>query len=217
MLEFLVLPFAVSMFITFLLGICVLMQTLTVLLCLYRNRFSVITVFENLVEMAILLQILICSLMHGQVLNDYKSGFVIPIGFEYLRMIVFCILVVVVIILCYLKITLWPSGVILASIITLPILDNSLGKLFPWMFVTTLLYFLVRSIRICKSSIRAIRTNISALSITYAINSLQSGILFSEKDGYTLLSNNKMQTLMIALTGKIYRNAITFYDMLVSS
>ena len=50
----------------------------------------------------------------------------------------------------------------------------------------------------------------------HAIDTLHTGVLFCENDGYTLLSNYQMQKLMIAITGRIFRNAIQFYEMLVS-
>ncbi len=54
------------------------------------------------------------------------------------------------------------------------------------------------------------------MSVIQAIDTLHTGVLFSEDDGTILLSNHQMQNLMIAITGKIFRNAVSFYDVLAS-
>lgn len=79
----------------------------------------------------------------------------------------------------------------------------------------SLILFLIRSIKIILTSIEKIRTNISALSVKHAIDSLHTAVLFSENDGHILISNKKMQDLMISIAGKIHRNAIDFYEMIV--
>lgn len=214
MTKFLATPFELSLVITFILAACVLIQTLTILFSFYRNRLQTVGMIENILEILILLQILVLSIMHGQMLNNYKSGFNIPIGAEYLRIAVFSFISVLAIWICLKKKTPRPLSIIFVSAISLPFLEDSFGNLFPLFFIFALTYFLVRSIKSCVRSIHSIKTNISALSISYAINTLQSGILFSEKDGHTLLSNDKMKMLMIAFAGEIYRNALEFYTML---
>ncbi|NMA49804.1 MAG: hypothetical protein GX947_08600, partial [Tissierellia bacterium] len=58
--------------------------------------------------------------------------------------------------------------------------------------------------------------SISALSIMQAVDTLPTGVLYSESDGYIVLSNYQMQNLMIAITGKVFRDAVKFYERLVS-
>jgi len=61
---------------------------------------------------------------------------------------------------------------------------------------------------------RELRTNLSAISVKTAIDSLHTGVLFSERKGYILLSNARMQRLMTVISGKVSRNGNRFYDLL---
>lgn len=216
MIEFFSFSSGARISITFILGICVLFQTLAYILNYYRETLIKTRVLENLLEISILFQILVFSLMHGQVVNGYKSGFVVPIGYENIRIAVFLVILIIAIIICVLKRTILPFSIIPATLVSLPIIENIIGKPFPWFFIVALIFFLVRSIKICIFSVIEIRTNISALSVNNAIDTLHTGVLFSENDGYTLLSNYQMQNLMTSITGKIFRNSMQFYDMLVS-
>ena len=85
MIEFFSFSWEARISITFILGICVLFQTLAYILNYYRWSLIKTRVVENLLEISILFQILVFSLMHGQVVNGYKNGFVVPIGYENIR------------------------------------------------------------------------------------------------------------------------------------
>ncbi|HZK27574.1 MAG TPA: hypothetical protein VFD00_08565, partial [Thermoclostridium sp.] len=217
MIEFFAFSWITHLSITFILGICVLTQTLALVLNLYRRSPTLITprLFENLLEVSILYEIIVFSLLHGQVINGYKNGFVAPTGYENTRILAFILVLVLLIIICVIRKSLLPLGVVPAILISLPIMESVLGSSFPLFFIAALIFFMVRSIKICVSSVIAIRTNISALSIQNAIDTLHTGVLFSEIDGYILLSNHQMQNLMLALTGRIFRNSIQFYEILV--
>lgn len=216
MIEFYAFSWVIRILITFILGICVLTQTLALVFAFYRRRRTAPRVLETLLEISILCEILIFSLLHGQVVNAYQTGFVVPTGYENIRIVAFVVIVLFVIVVCVLNRTLLPLTVIPATVISLPIMENVLGRAFSWLFIAALVFFLGRSIKICVSSFIEIRTSISALSVSNAIDTLHTGILFSENDGYIVLINHQMQNLMLAITGKIFRNAIQFYDMLIS-
>lgn len=216
MIKFFTLSAATHIFITFILGICVLAQTLALVLNFFRHGPSTTRVFENFLEISILFEILIFSLLYGQMVNGYNNGFVVPTGYENTRILIFLVILIFVIVVSILVKSLLALSVIPATLISLPIMENILGNVFVWFFIGALIFFLVRSIKICISSVIAIGTSISALSVTRAIDTLRTGVLFSENDGHTLLSNQQMQNLMITITGKIFRNSIEFYDMLIS-
>ena len=218
MTEFYTFSSLAHIFITFILGICVMTQCLALVLNLYRRSLILTSprVFENLYEVSILCEIFVFSLLHGQMINGYGNGFVALTGYENIRIFVFILVLMLAIVVCVLTRTVLPLGVIMASVISLPILEGALGHIFPWLFISALLFFLGRSIKICISSVTAIRTNISALSVINAVDTLHTGVLFSENDGHILLSNHQMQNLMISITGKVFRNSMEFYDMLVS-
>ena len=83
-----------------------------------------------------------------------------------------------------------------------------------WVFLAALLLLLLaRGIAVSLRRSREIRTGISALSIKNAIDSLHTGVLFGEPDGYILLCNARMQRLMTAVAGKVYRNGGAFWAL----
>ena len=216
MIKFYAFSWATRVFITGLLGFCVLIQTMAMVLNYHRNRLNLRLAFKNLLEMFILLEILIFSFLHGQIINGYKIGFLVESGYANIRIFVFIMTLILVIIVCILKKTYLPLSITPAIAISLPVMEDILGNAFPWFYIGALIFFLIRSIGLCVSSIFSIKNNISALSVIQAINTLKTGLLFSENDGHILLSNKKMQNLMLEMTGKSFRNSIEFYDMLIS-
>ena len=215
MIEFFSFSESARIFITTLLGVSLLFQTLAMIFNYYIKRLNLGKVFKDLLELAILLNILVYSILHGQVINGYKYGFVIFREYEKTRVISFLLILILVIIISRWDKTLKPLSIIPAAMIPLPIIEKILGPIFPWFFIAALLFYLGRSIQICRRSIKSIKTTISALSITHAIDTLHTGVLLSEEDGDILLCNQQMQNLMQAMTGRMYRNAIQFYDQLV--
>lgn len=216
MIEFFTYSWLVRISLTFVLGVCVLTQTIALVLDYYRVKLSMIHFFESLLEMAVLVEILILATMFSQVLNGYRNGFVVPTGYERLRVAWFVIVLILVIIISLLKKKIIISGVITASLISLPLVESLARSKYPWLFITALTLLLIRSIISIIISAKTITTDISALSVINAINTLPTGILFSDKDGSILLSNYQMQNLMLAITGEIYRDSNKFYDVLVS-
>lgn len=216
MIKFFNLSATTHIFITFILGICVLAQTLALVLNFFRHRRTITWAFESFLEISILSEILIFSLLYGQIVNAYNIGFIVPTGYENIRIFVFLVILILVLVVSILTKNLLGLSVIPITLISLPVIENIIGPTFPWLFIGALIFLLVRSIMICIFSVIAIGTTISALSVTRAIDTLHTGVLFSENDGNTLLSNRQMQNLMIAITGKVFRNSIEFYDILLS-
>lgn len=216
MIEFLSFSLNFRLVIVLLLGVCILTQTFALVVTYYRARIGKLPFFENLLEMSILLELVVFVVLYGQLMNGYKIGLVILSGYKILRITVFLSISVLAITVSYLKKTGLPLFALLAASITLPIIERALNARYPWVFIIALVLFLLRSVVICIRSIQSIRTTISALSVVQAIDTLNTGLLYSENNGRILLSNYKMQDLMISLTGKFYRNATAFFDYLVS-
>lgn len=216
MIEFFSVSWGMRIFITFILGLCVLTQTLALVINFYRQDQIKQRVFENLLEIAILAEIIVFSFMHGEVVNSYRNGIVVPIGYENIRIIFFLAILVLSIAIYVNNRRLLPLSVILAASVSLPALENITASFYPFLFVGALLFFLSRSIKSCVISMIAIRTSVSAFSIIHAVDNLHTGVLFCESDGYTILSNHQMQRLMHQLTGKVFRDSLKFYEMLIS-
>ncbi len=203
--------------ITVIIGLCVLSQTLALGSTFYSRMLNIELFFDNLLELSILLEIIIFSLMHGQIVNGFKNGFVIPSGYENARILFFLIIIILALIVSIIKRKISPTIILIPSLISLPIIEKFLGSVYIYFFISSLLFFFQRSINICIFKIKEIKTNISALSVKNAIDTLHTGVLFSEQDGNILLINYQMQNLMYALTGNIFRNSIQFYELLIKN
>ena len=203
--------------ITLLIVLCVLSQTLAAVLSFYRRPAGAGWFFENLLELLVLCQVLVCSLLPAQVLYGYEMIQLPPAGYAALRIAVYIALALSAATVGVLTRKLWPLLVVMASSLTLPIMETLAGKVIPYLFILEMLFLLVRSIRICILRDKELRTSLSALSIKNAIDSLHTGVVFSEPNGFILLANEQMQRLMVILSGKVSRNCNHFYDTLKSA
>ena len=216
MIEFFRFSWVARSLITFILGICVLTQTLGIIFNFYRRRETTFRVFENLHEVSILCEIMVFSILYGQFINSYKNGFLVPSGYENIRIGIFALVSILALIVSGFNRTFMPFIIIPATAISLPFLEKLMGAAYPWLYIGALVFFLGRSIWISIFSVNRIKTSISALSVIHAVDTLHTGVLFSEDNGYTLLSNYQMQNFMLATTGKVFRNSIEFYNFLLS-
>ena len=217
MTNLLKLTVATRLWLTLLIGITTLLQTIAVVLTHYKTDLHKNAFLEKLLEFLILSEIILFALMFGKLLNGYKIGLVIPTGYTVIRIIMFLTVITLFIVLKKIRKNNYSFIAIVASIIALPIVESMFSDYYRWLFIATLLALLIRSVYISIESVETIKNNISALSVTHAIDTLNTGLLYSENDGHIILSNNKMHDLMLKLTGTIYRNANTFYDYLISN
>lgn len=216
MVEFYTWPAAARLFLTFFIALAVLFQALAVVLSFYRHRSCRSALPENFLELCVLLQILACSLLHGQVVQGYESSLIAPTGCGALRMAIFIALTLAAAAVLATTKKPGPLLTVLASGLTLPLMEAAPGNIFAYLYLTTLLFFLGRSIYLCILRYREIKTSISVLSIKNLIDSLHTGLLFSEPDGFIILVNERMQRLMQGIAGRIYRNGSQFYELLAA-
>ena len=202
--------------VTLLLAFCVMAQTLAAVLSFYRQPRGIRRLIENVTESSVLFHIIVLSLLMGQGQLSHSIGLIVPTGYLALR---YAAAIVAVLLTC-MVIAFSKRGrhllSIVASCLTLPLIETVCGNAYAWVYIIALLFWLLRSIHICISQYRKINMSISALSVKNAVDSLHTGVLFSEPDGFIVLVNAQMQRLMTAITGKIYRNSRYFYEFLVS-
>ena len=213
MAEFYSWPQAGCSMVTFCIALGVLAQTLAVVMSFYRQRRSRKHILEGVFELSILAQILVCSLLFGQVMQSYPVLLIAPTGYGVSRLIAFAALVLMAAAVIFGTRRLWPLLIIAVAGTTLPMLEPLMGNAFAYLYLLSMLFFLGRSVYVGLSRFREIKTSISALSVKNAIDSLNTGIMFCEDDGFILLCNTRMNRLMSALTGKIQRNGRRFYEL----
>lgn len=204
---------AARLFLTFFIALAVLCQTLATVLSFNRHH-SRRRFFENILEACVLTQVLACSLLHGQVIHNYENSLIGPTGYGALRIACFAAVLLMAVIVLMVSKKPWPLLIVVASGLTLPMMEVAFGNVFAYLYLTAILFWLARSIHICSLRYRELRISISALSIKNTIDSLHTGVLFSEQDGFILLSNAQMQRMMKVIVGRIQRNGNYFYELL---
>jgi len=241
MIEFYTWRLTMHSLVTVLLILCVLAQALATILSHYRRlqnasadsslrplsiqarwdawRSPTLSFFENLLELSILLNIIVLSMLQGQAINAHSTSILYPAGYGDLRYMAFSVIIFIVLFACIVLVHTKKARLLLViafAFLTFPAVEAAAGGVFAWLYIAALLFWLLRGIRVCILRYREIETGISSLSIKNTIDSMHTGVVFSALDGHILLSNARMSGLMTILTGKIHRNANQFYEALVS-
>lgn len=216
MAEFYHWPEAARLLMSVLLALCMLMQAVALVFSHYRHPRSRSRILENLLELCVLLHIFICVLLHGEMLFSYEIGLIAPTGHVGLRYAVFALAVLLALLVVKLIRKPWPLSVIAAACLTLPAMEAITGNAFAYLLLGTMLFWLLRGVHIVLLRTREIKSSLSALSIKNAIDSLHTGVLFGEADGFILLANRQMQRLMVRISGKVRRNGWVFHELLAS-
>ncbi len=200
--------------ITLLIVLFVVSQTLAAILSYHRHPRNRGWRSENALEFALLAQALVCSLLPGQVFYGYEASLLSPTGYAAIRIAAALTVSLFAVIVSQHTRKPWPLFALAAVCLTLPFMETVSGSAFPYFFILAVLLLSARGVGVCVLRIRELKTSLSALSIKSAIDSLPTGVLFSEKDGFILLSNERMQGLMISLAGEVLRNGNRFYELL---
>lgn len=215
MTEFYIYTSATRLFITFVIGVLTFSQTLSIVLLFYQYNLKKMDMFRMALEISVLIVVIISALLQGQTVIGFSRGLVIYGGYDFIRIVIYIFITFLVGIITFNHKKLTNIDVLSSTVVILPLAEKFLGKLYPVLFLTSLIVLLIRSLINSFYSINSIRSNISSLSVINAIDSLQTAVLFSDNDGQILLINNKMQKLMFDITDKIYRNSNEFYQDII--
>jgi len=215
MLEFYILPTAVTIAVLMLSALGVTFQAVVAVGGFSRIKTSRALLLENLLEVLILIQVFSLSLMLSQVTTNIMGGFAALGMYDFARFCIFAAIVVVSASAALMSKSIWKIVCILPAAVTLPFIEKLAYSAFPWIFTAVLTFWIIRAAYIYISRRREIRGQISGLSVKRAIDALHTGLLFSGTEGTIYLMNRRMQQLMIALTGKVQRNGKNFRDILV--
>ena len=202
--------------VTFLLALCTAVQTLAAVLCYYQSPLTRSRFLENMLEVMLLCHVIVLSLPMGELQLSHYSGLLVPAGYIRLRYAAgICVMLSAFSAALYSRNArqLFTAA---AAFMTLPFAETAAGSFYVWFYIAELIFLLLRGVHICLLRYRVIKANISALSVKDAVDSLHTGVLFSEPDGFIALVNVQMQKLMNALTGRIWRSSTYFYERLVS-
>ena len=203
-----------------------LAQAMVLMVNANRLRRSQVRQAEDILEWAILLHLLLYSFLVAGAVSARRSGFVATGGFGAARWLSFSIVGIPACILaCYRafrrrrvtrRYRKWRRLLrdAAASVLVLPAVEMLAGQAYLLILCAVLLYWLIRAVRMCRRRYKRLRNRISRLSIKEAIDSLNTGLLFSEQDGFIVLINRRMLELMRGLTGAISQNGTEFFERL---
>ena len=214
MVEFFVLPRIIPFLATITLTLCVIAQTITAVMSYYRYPRSHIRNTETFLEVMILIYIMICALLHIQADEEFKAGSLIPPELIVIRWILFATTVSAVILVTIFTKKPKTLPVIIASGLTLPFIEHIAGYTFVYINLSVIVFWLIRSIIYGVSYYKENKSGLSELSVKIAIDSMITGVMFCQYDGFVLLVNERMQYLMKVITGKARQNGRHFFSLL---
>ena len=152
----------------------------------------------------------------AQVQYALFCGFLVSSGYSLVRQVIFLLVVVLGTATAVGTDLSWPFAAICGVVILLPMVEEITGSAYPFFFMASLVFFLLRSVHICLIRRRELYTQISSVSIKEAIDTLHTGLLFFRPSGDILLCNRCMNVLVKQMTGRSLNNGKTFQLLLES-
>jgi len=214
MVEFFVLPRFITFLTVIMLTLNVVSQTIATVSSYYRYPRTGARNFETALEILLLSHIMLCAILHVQAESEFKAGALVPPEFIVARLFLFALITtaVVFVTLSTKKPTALP--VIFASGLTLPIVEQFSGYAFVYINLAVIIFLFTRSIVYGLIYRKENMSGLSALSVKVAIDSMITGVMFCQQDGFILLVNKRMKHLMTLITGKEQRNGRHFFSLL---
>lgn len=99
-----------------------------------------------------------------------------------------------------------------AAVCALPVCD----EFSPWNLILTLVFLTLRTLQVIPQAKVSLQQGVSLNSIKEALDSLPTGVLFAERDGEILLTNEAMLHFMQRYAGGLFRNANSFWQRVQS-
>lgn len=197
-------------------AVCIALQTLIVSFSFRRLPGGWGRRMENGMECAVLAALFLFAALLGQVQYGLYGGFLMPSAYGNTRQVVFLLCAVLGAAAAVGTERIGPFFVIGEAAVLLPLTEAITGEAYPFFFLAALLYFLLRSARVCRLRRRELGTRLSDLSVKEAIDTLHTGLLFFRRSGELLLCNRRMDDLARQLTGQPVRSGLEFQRHLES-
>ena len=194
-------------------ALCILLQTRTISYSIRRLRTGWVRRVENGLECTILVVLFLFAALLGQVQYALFCGFVAPGRYDLVRQLVFLLAAALGATAAVGTERVWPFFVISGTAVLLPMAETIAGAAYPFLFLGSVLFFLLRSAHVCLLRRRELQTQISSVSVKEAIDTLNTGLLFFRPEGEILLYNRRMDALAQQM-GQPLQNGRTFRQLL---
>lgn len=212
MTAFYLLPTGVTLLASMAAGLCIIAQTTALVYSLARSHLhKPLRWLEDALQIAVLVEVLVFAYCVSVIREGTASEYVYLPGHAVLRYAVFAVMSLLAAAVSLSCKRAYPLLTVIAGMPVLPIAESTLSGSFIWLYGASLLFFTVRAAHLVLLWRKEFETELSAFSVMAAVDALHSGVLFCEPSGYILLCNRRMRFLMLAVAGRIYRNAKQFW------
>lgn len=191
-------------------AVCIVLQILAVSYSFRRLTVEWGRRVENGMECIVLAVLFLFAALLGQVQYGLYGSFLMPSGYSFARQVIFLLATVLSTAAAVGTEMIWPFFIIGGAAVLLPLTEEVTGVAYPFFFLAAILYFFVRSVHIYMMRRQELYTQISAISVKEAIDTLHTGLLFFRPEGEILLCNRLMDQLAQQLTGQVLHNGREF-------
>lgn len=193
-------------------ALLVVAQAVAFIYSFYRSYAGYSQKLDNVVEAMVLVYSFLLVLLAGNMQTDAHSA---PVFFAVVRLLQYVlfgatILAVAVNLLHFRRIC--ALLIVPLEAMPLPLTEQYFPFAFSSLCLLATALLFIRAVVQIVCYHRDTRKKLSYISIKFAIDALHTGILFCRPNGQILLSNTKMQRLMVTLTGSLLRNGREFFD-----
>jgi hypothetical protein len=187
---------------------CVCVHLVVCILDFYRVGPLGTAIVRGTANVVVVAQTLLLVVMISYVLHGMFVSYLNPVGLVVQRYVLSALLCVTAGVNIAIHNT--RKNVIAAALswLTLPCWESASPPLFPWLYITAVVGWLIVGIHYLRRYANELRTSVSLSSIKQSIDALPSGISFCTSFGKIVLINQQMQNLVQAITGKQYRNSV---------
>jgi len=186
-------------------------QAVTVTASFSRHKKSFREWLFTLNEFFILIETVIFSLMITHVITNKIEMRISGYLHNELSYILFAIIFIMSVSICIIRKNAEILIVIPVLFLILPFWEDILYNVYPIIFMSAVIFILIRAIYHCILFAWELKQRFSAFSVKQAMDSLDTGLLYCETNGTIHLVNRCMQKLMTLITGSIQRNGIDFH------
>ena len=215
MFEFYRLDNSIILTLVMISSLCVAAQAMAVVAGFNRYKASALQWVENLMEVCILIHSVIHAFLISGVMDNMKSSLIVPVGLVGLRYGIFLMVVLFSVGVAILRRRPLSLANIPVAFLALPYGERILGRSFSQVYISIFLFWIGRALYICLMRRKNRYSEVSSFSIKDAMDALRTGLLYCGEDGEIYLMNRRMQELLLALTGKAWRNGLDIRDALL--
>ena len=192
----------------------IILQTICLVYGFFSFKYERRKIWLSLLDAAVLCQLFLLMVRSAEIFNSSYCNFMLLHSYCTARILLFLLLLFLSAIVCINEKKILYLGIPVIAGLTLPFTEEATGRSFPMILGIAICFWLLMVLNQLISYHGERQIHLSAFSVKEAVDSMGFGILFCRVggscDGQILLSNEKMQQLM--LTGSLLYNGKDFFD-----